>query len=110
MEKLSPEILKIYTAIGAGKQVQYLCMRGDWIDWKPDCCMPTPKNGEEHAWRVKPTPCPHADLILQYAQDCQEHEKPWEVWECMYDNNGIWKEFDRHPIWSDFYQYRRKPV
>ena len=50
----------------------------------------------------------HAALMLQYAQDALETDKPWERWEC---NDGVaWRQFTmRHPSWFNEYEYRRKP-
>ena len=50
----------------------------------------------------------HAALMLQYAQDAAETDKPWERWEC---NDGVaWQPFTmRHPAWLQEYEYRRKP-
>lgn len=46
--------------------------------------------------------------MLQYAQDAQETETPWERWEYKYEDEK-WKDSDG-PLhfYSDF-QYRRKP-
>ena len=32
----------------------------------------------------------HADLMLQYAQDAQETDKPWERWEVYGKITGRW--------------------
>ena len=49
----------------------------------------------------------HAALMLQYAQDAAETDKPWERWE--WNGGRGW-----HPLASEFafsihYEYRRKP-
>ena len=53
-------------------------------------------------------PHKHAQLMLQYAQDAAETDKPWERWEYRYQDEK-WKDSDG-PLhfYSDF-QYRRKP-
>ena len=50
----------------------------------------------------------HAALMLQYAQDALETDKPWERWEC---NDGVaWRQFTmKHPSWLQECEYRRKP-
>ena len=49
----------------------------------------------------------HAALMLQYAQDAAETEKPWERWECnRYDT---WQQCEKHPAWFVSSEYRRKP-
>ena len=50
----------------------------------------------------------HAALMMQYAQDWAETDKPWERWEFTASGN----EFDslsNHPSWYEEYEYRRKP-
>ena len=50
----------------------------------------------------------HAALMLQYAQDAAETDKPWERWEC---NDGVaWRPFTmKHPSLLQECEYRRKP-
>jgi len=57
---------------------------------------------------------PHAELMLQYAQDAMETDKPWERWEYL-DISGEWMPFYYHrmdnqpsPAWQSNIQYRRK--
>lgn len=51
---------------------------------------------------------PHAELMMQYAQDAMETDKPWERWQfCSLD--GIWGDCKFHPRWNKYYKYRRKP-
>lgn len=50
----------------------------------------------------------HAALMLQYAQDAAETDKPWERWEVKV-NNGEWCELNSNPKWFDYWEYRRKP-
>lgn len=49
----------------------------------------------------------HAALMLQYAQDAAETEKPWERWE--YNNDRGWQQCEEHPTWFVCSEYRRKP-
>ena len=50
----------------------------------------------------------HAALMLQYAQDVAETDKPWERWEVKI-NNGEWCELNGNPNWVEDWGYRRKP-
>ena len=60
---------------------------------------------------------PHADLILEYAKDCQieGNVEPWKGWEeqAPPDTSGsLWACYYRcpsHPQWISGYKYRRKP-
>lgn len=53
---------------------------------------------------------PHAALILQFAQDAQESQTPWDRWECA-GSNGPWHPVERcAPTWESWLQYRRKVV
>lgn len=51
----------------------------------------------------------HADLMLQYAQDAQEADKPWERWECNTGDGLGWVDMKSHPAWITETSYRRKP-
>lgn len=50
----------------------------------------------------------HADLMMQYAQDAQESETPWENWELL-RSEGVWLNIQGNPSWHDHYEYRRIP-
>ena len=50
----------------------------------------------------------HAALMLQYAQDAAETDKPWERWESAASSNK-WGPLRFHPCWNEKYEYRRKP-
>lgn len=57
---------------------------------------------------------PHADLILEYANDWIKTDKPWELWQhqaIWTDDNGEspWLDCNDHPKFRPKYQYRRKP-
>ena len=49
----------------------------------------------------------HAALMLQYAQDAMETDKPWLRWEHTF--NARWYGCDQHPSWDREIEYRRKP-
>ena len=52
----------------------------------------------------------HAELMMQYAQDAMETDKPWERWEYQFDGSTLWHPFDEHsPAWANSMRYRRKP-
>lgn len=60
----------------------------------------------------------HAALMLQYAQDAMETDKPWERWEYS-DTSTLnqhgekirddWYDCGENPGWHPNVQYRRKP-
>ena len=49
----------------------------------------------------------HAALMLQYAKDAMETDRPWERWEVAAPNE--WKGCEISPSWSEDHNYRRKP-
>ncbi len=49
----------------------------------------------------------HAALMLQYAQDAAETDKPWERWE--FNPNSTWQPCGNNPGWFIDSEYRRKP-
>ena len=49
----------------------------------------------------------HAALMLQYAQDAAETDKPWERWE--WKGGGGWYPLVNEFTFSIHYEYRRKP-
>ena len=51
----------------------------------------------------------HADLMLQYAQDAQETDKPWERWEVYGKITGRWIPLSECLSFLPENQYRRKP-
>jgi hypothetical protein len=52
----------------------------------------------------------HAALMLLYAQDAAETDRPWELWQ-QSDESGRWVDArnNYHMCWIDEYEYRRKP-
>ena len=50
----------------------------------------------------------HAALMLQYAKDAMETDKPWERWE-MSDDGEQWYPCSNPPVWEVNMKYRRKP-
>lgn len=50
----------------------------------------------------------YAELMMLYAQDAMETDKPWERWEFKHELHDTWRDFDDHPAWIDDYEYRRK--
>ncbi len=52
----------------------------------------------------------HAALMLQYAQDAAETDKPHERWEFRCPGDIAWKAFtSTNPIWLPDLEYRRRP-
>lgn len=56
--------------------------------------------------------CLYNDLMLQYTQDAQTTETPWELWEYadLEEYPLQWKELSHHPRWYRGCAYRRKPT
>ena len=51
----------------------------------------------------------HAELMMQYAQDAMETDKPWERWEFRISIHDDWTTLGGNAMWYTDYQYRRKP-
>lgn len=51
----------------------------------------------------------HADLMLLYAKDAAETDKPWERWEWRNKSDAEFLTCQQHPSWKLNYDYRRKP-
>lgn len=50
----------------------------------------------------------HAELMMEYAKDAMETDKPWLRWE--YNRDGRWIVCDwGFPSWHEKGEYRRKP-
>lgn len=49
----------------------------------------------------------HAELMMLYAQDAMETDKPWERWELKFEGDE-WKDLVDHAIWRIDCEYRRK--
>lgn len=50
----------------------------------------------------------HAALMMKYAEDALENEKPWLLWQRKHDVDG-WVPLTVHPAWYESTSYRRKP-
>ena len=50
----------------------------------------------------------HAELMLQYAHDAQETDKPWERWQYFHRGTEEWKSLKKLN-WNPNVMYRRKP-
>ena len=51
----------------------------------------------------------HAELMMEYAKDAMETDKPWLRWEFYHRIEKCWKQFEfDHPAWHLEDQYRRK--
>ena len=52
----------------------------------------------------------HAELMMEYAKDALETDKPWERWEHKNQVSDEWRTFTHcHPDWNQDRFYRRKP-
>lgn len=50
----------------------------------------------------------HAELMLEYAKDAMETDKPWERWEILDDITNTWRTLTCAPFWVYKTAYRRK--
>jgi hypothetical protein len=44
----------------------------------------------------------------QYAEDCKNYERPWELWEYRIIGRDAYTDAGNHPYWLSGYHYRRK--
>lgn len=51
----------------------------------------------------------HAELMMQYAQDALETDKPWERWEVKTCEQGGWYTPTSQVPFNEWNEYRRKP-
>ena len=54
----------------------------------------------------------HAELMLQYAHDAQETDKPWERWQWqtkLMQEGDVWGNCFPNTSFDGSYKYRRKP-
>ena len=49
----------------------------------------------------------HAELMMEYAKDAMETDKPWERWEILNDE-FMWVDLCQDPEWKFLHKYRRK--
>lgn len=56
-----------------------------------------------------PTPCPHAELMAEYAKDAAVHPEPWKLWQLKMRGWQGWGDLNANPHWDPDSQYRRKP-
>ena len=50
----------------------------------------------------------HAELMVLYAQDAMETDKPWERWQVQV--NKHWHDLHENPQWMPAFEYRRKTL
>lgn len=50
---------------------------------------------------------PHAELMMQYAEDAMETDEPWLLWQYCCEEK--WKQCLAHPSWAKSARFRRKP-
>ena len=52
----------------------------------------------------------HTELMMEYAKDALETDKPWERWEIKRYGENFWDLFKcSRPTWIEHDDYRRKP-
>ena len=50
----------------------------------------------------------HAHLMMEFAKDALETDKPWERWMYRYVKFDVWVNCEAVPRWSLEYEYKRK--
>lgn len=60
-------------------------------------------------WRLAKISHPHVEKMKLYYEDALETDKPWERWEFKRPYSTFWEDCTYNPLWSDGYEYRRKP-
>jgi hypothetical protein len=51
----------------------------------------------------------HAELMMQYAQDAMEGDKPWVLWQFKRPCSDEWLGCGNNPTWYTDHEFRRKP-
>ena len=49
----------------------------------------------------------HAELMVQYAEDAKQYDRPWELWQ--HGDGETWVSCSTHPSWFSDHAFRRKP-
>lgn len=75
---------------------------GNWVN----CCLEPAFNENLEYRRIKKHP--HAELMMQYAQDAMTTDKPWELWQWNHPDCDSWNDFSANPNWTEDRNYRRK--
>lgn len=52
----------------------------------------------------------HAELIMEYAKDAMETDKPWERWQVKMKGDAQWVNIQQCPLWLEYFEYRRRPT
>lgn len=52
---------------------------------------------------------PHAELMMEYAEDAKTHAEPWKLWQLKNKKQLVWSDCTSNPNWDIDLQYRRKP-
>lgn len=82
-----------------------------WVDRENLCSIVdpiTPKEFFAMVYEDEPQGHPHAELIMQYAEDAKTHAEPWKLWQATHADHP-WTDLERNPLWCVFNLYRRKP-
>lgn len=51
---------------------------------------------------------PHAEAMMQYAEDALTTDEPWQLWEIQFHNQKNWRPLFEHPSWDKDAKYRKK--
>lgn len=69
----------------------------------------TPEQFFAMVYEDEPQGHPHAELIMQYAEDAKTHAEPWKLWQLKNKKQLEWFDCSFNPNWDIDLQYRRKP-
>src|SRR5512139_2971589 len=78
-------------------------MAADIVGWRV-------LDAELHGAAPDDGPHPHAELMLEYAQDALITRAPWRLWQFRVGVNAPWEDCSTGPSWVGGHRYRRKPV
>lgn len=68
----------------------------------------TPDEFFAMVYEEEPQGHPHAELMMQYAEDAKTHAEPWKLWQATHADHP-WTDLECNPSWCVLNLYRRKP-
>ena len=80
-----------------------------YVMWAIEAKGITPEQFLAMVYEDEPQGHPHAELMMQYAEDAKTHAEPWKLWQHRPRQDCEWGDCERNPSWSVSTLYRRKP-
>ena len=68
----------------------------------------TPEEFFAMVYEDEPQGHPHAELMMQYAEDAKTHAEPWKLWQVKV-SHGKWRDLTCDACFAPHLEYRRKP-